>query len=80
MAFAGNHHRNLHVTETTDMIESVSIFGNIDDLIGNAYAVERAIGGGALDAGGFAVNGDGVNGGVKTGHGAEQKSATMAHA
>jgi hypothetical protein len=43
------------------MIEGIRIFGNVDNLIGNADAVERAIGGCALDAGGLAVNGDGHN-------------------
>ncbi|MNE59123.1 hypothetical protein D3C80_1542000 [compost metagenome] len=61
MPFAGDNDGNLHVTETPDMIERIRIFGNIDDLIGDADAVERAIGGGALDAGGLAVNGDGHN-------------------
>jgi hypothetical protein len=59
MAFAGDDHGNLHVTKTPDVIERIRIFGDIDDLIGNTNAVERTIGGGALDAGGFAVNGDG---------------------
>jgi hypothetical protein len=59
MAFARNDHGNLHVTKAANVIEGIRIFGDIDDLVADTDAVKRTIGGSALDAGGFAVNGDG---------------------
>ena len=51
MVLPRDHHRHLLVTEADHLCEGVLVLGNVDDLIVDAFAIERAIGRGALDAG-----------------------------
>ena len=59
MLVTGNDNRHLAIAHGFDAGIGFGIFGNVDDGIGQALAVERAGGGGALDAGGLGIDGDG---------------------
>src|SRR5690606_14204494 len=58
MLFSGDHDGNLAVAEALHQFIGSDIGGNVDDGIVDALAVEGAGGRGALNAGGFAVDGD----------------------
>ena len=55
---ARNHDWGLTIAKAGDMAHRHIIQRQIDDVIGNALGIECARGGGALDAGGFGINGD----------------------
>src|SRR5690606_23191083 len=58
MPLAGDHDRNLPVAHVLHAGERVLVAGDVHHRIVDAFAVEGTGGGGALDAGGLAVDGD----------------------
>jgi hypothetical protein len=58
MMLSGDYHRHLPIAKTLYQIESCRICGDIDDVILDALAIERACRCGALDAGWLAVDGN----------------------